>query len=298
MQKSEAINELAAALAKARSQFKKVEKTNENPFFKSKYADLSNIIDATFKALSDNGLSIIQGASGLCIAEDGSGHAVGVTTTLLHQSGQWIEDRIFMPSVKIDAQAIGSATTYARRYAYQSMLNIAAESDDDGNGAVSQPFKKGKKAEVAEETDEQFDERTEGQRVVGPSIGQAFIDFASSKGIDKTALLTHTRGVAVADLTRNELEDLKLFVMANRKVPHNGTEMPQVASAGSGTPKGSSDTTVVSGPQLKRLFAICKAKNVDVAEVDQHIADEYGIEHKHNMSRKQYDEVVNWVESQ
>jgi hypothetical protein len=65
MQKSESINELATALAKARTAFKKVEKTSENPFFKSRYADLSAIIDATHKALSDNGLSVIQGARGL-----------------------------------------------------------------------------------------------------------------------------------------------------------------------------------------------------------------------------------------
>lgn len=134
MERSEQIQELAGALAKARLKFKEVKKTTENPFFRTKYADLAALIEATYEALSENGLSVVQTPTG--IGEDGR---VRVSTTLLHSSGQWLEHTITVPLAKIDVQGIGSATTYSKRYSYQSILNIAGDPDDDGN-AASQKF--------------------------------------------------------------------------------------------------------------------------------------------------------------
>ncbi len=133
MQTSEQINELATALATAQGQIRGAVKDAENPHFRSKYADLASIWDACREALSKNGLSVIQAPRGV-VSE--MGWTVEVETRLLHSSGQWMGDTITVPVGKPDAQGVGSALTYARRYALASFVGVAPE-DDDGNAAVS-----------------------------------------------------------------------------------------------------------------------------------------------------------------
>lgn len=135
MQTSETINELATALAKAQGQFNPASKDAENEAFKrggkaSKYADISAVWEAIRKPLSDNGLSVIQQP---VRAPDG----LAITTRILHASGQWIEfDALTVPFAKPDAHGVGSATTYARRFALCAALGIVADDDDDGNAAA------------------------------------------------------------------------------------------------------------------------------------------------------------------
>ena len=111
MNKSEEIKDLAAALCKAQSEMSGAKKKAANPFFKSKYANLEEIINCAKDALSDNGLSISQSP----FAEEGT---AGVTTLLMHNSGQWLEGKLLLKCTKNDPQGLGSAITYARRYAY------------------------------------------------------------------------------------------------------------------------------------------------------------------------------------
>jgi hypothetical protein len=132
MNTSEQINELADALAKAQGQIRGAVKDAENPHFRSKYADLASVWDACRQALSNNGLSVIQAPRGV-VSE--VGWTVEVETRLLHSSGQWMGDTITVPVGKPDAQGVGSALTYARRYALASFVGVAPE-DDDGNAAV------------------------------------------------------------------------------------------------------------------------------------------------------------------
>lgn len=127
------IKELAAALAKAQAAMGGAKKQSTNPHFKSRYADLSSVWDACREPLTANGLSVLQSprttwwADGHCVVE--------VTTVLLHESGQYISDTLAVPVTKPDAQGVGSATTYARRYMLSSFAGVASE-DDDGNAAV------------------------------------------------------------------------------------------------------------------------------------------------------------------
>lgn len=137
------IGQLTGAIAKARLEFDVVKKTANNPFFKSKYADLETIISATSGPLSRNEVFVFQ-APGL------SDQDVSVTTIIAHSSGEWIQSTVSGPGqqkvkegAKFDLQTVGSAITYLRRYALQSLLNLAAE-DDDGNEASN------KKQEVRE----------------------------------------------------------------------------------------------------------------------------------------------------
>ena len=132
MNKSDSIKELATALWKAQRKIKGALKDSTNPHFRSKYADLSSVIEAVKEHLSAEGIAFLQGVSGV---ENG----VAVETMLLHVSGEWMSSTLEIPASKHDAQGYGSAITYGRRYGLQSMCGVPAE-DDDGNAAsVSAP---------------------------------------------------------------------------------------------------------------------------------------------------------------
>ena len=133
MTRSESIAELAVALAKAQAVVSTAAKGAENPHFKSKYADLASVWDACRKPLTDHGLSVVQ--SPRMTFANGAG-LVDVETLLLHSSGQWISDTITVPVSKLDAQGVGSAVTYARRYALAAFASVAP-ADDDGNSAFA-----------------------------------------------------------------------------------------------------------------------------------------------------------------
>ena len=131
MNKSDDIKELAAALCKAQSEMGGAAKDKKNPFFKSSYADLGSVIRVIKEPFATNGLSYAQ----LPLSQDGM---VGVTTILMHNSGQWLSSELLLKPVKADPQAAGSCLTYARRYALQAIAGIPSE-DDDGNAASKAP---------------------------------------------------------------------------------------------------------------------------------------------------------------
>ena len=104
--KSQEIDKLATALAKVQSELEGAKKESKNPFFNSNYADLHSVIKSSFPFLSKHGLSVSQGNEVIP-------GAVCVTTTLMHESGQWLRSKIKLPleKNKINAQGIGAATT-------------------------------------------------------------------------------------------------------------------------------------------------------------------------------------------
>lgn len=134
MQKSESIKELALALNKAQSEMGGAKKGKDNPFFKSKYSDLSEVVKAVKEPFANNGLSYTQ----FPIENNGR---IGVETILMHESGEYISNQFTVNLTKQDAQGAGSAITYCRRYALQAIAGIPSE-DDDGNAASQQQAKK------------------------------------------------------------------------------------------------------------------------------------------------------------
>ena len=120
---SDNIGELVKALALAQASFKPITRDAENPFFKSKYATLDTVLDATQTALGSHGLVVVQTTNGDTLI-----------TVLAHESGQWIRGELPLHAVKQDPAGIGSAITYARRYAYSAIIGAApADADDDGS---------------------------------------------------------------------------------------------------------------------------------------------------------------------
>jgi hypothetical protein len=128
MKSSDSIAQLAGALAKAQGKFKPASKDSVNPHFKNRYADLAAIWDSIREPLSANSLAVVQGA-------ESSLKEVVVTTTLAHESGEWVQTAIAIPLGKADAQGIGSAITYGRRYGLTALVGITQD-DDDGETAV------------------------------------------------------------------------------------------------------------------------------------------------------------------
>ena len=131
MKKSETIIELSKAFAKMQMELEQPLKNANNPFFKSKYVPLENVVDSITRASSKHGLSFTQFPS-----SDENGN-VTVGTMVMHESGEWIEyDPICLKPVKNDPQAVGSAITYAKRYALSAIFGITSDNDDDGNEAT------------------------------------------------------------------------------------------------------------------------------------------------------------------
>ena len=128
MNKSETIGALAKALSLAQGEMENASKTATNPHFKSKYADLAEIINTVRPVLAKHGLSVTQFPS-----YDGT--LAHVETIIAHESGEWMSGTTSSPVQKADPQGIGSATTYLRRYSLAAACNLAQE-DDDANSAT------------------------------------------------------------------------------------------------------------------------------------------------------------------
>ena len=140
MNTSESINELATALVAAQAEMTGAALDSDNPFFGSKYADVTSVLRAVRTPLANHGLSFVQ------FPITGPENQCGVTTRLMHASGQYLEDTLLLPMGKYDAQGAGSAITYARRYALQAILGVPA-ADDDAN-AVGNPTIKPEEVEA------------------------------------------------------------------------------------------------------------------------------------------------------
>lgn len=126
--RSPQIDQIAMALNKVQAKLLPALKTEENPFFKSSYADLTSCWNAIRSLLAENGLAVAQ------TPQWKDGHSV-LSTILLHTSGQYIRGELPLNPVKNDPQSLGSAVTYMRRYGLSAIVGICTE-DDDGNAAT------------------------------------------------------------------------------------------------------------------------------------------------------------------
>ena len=129
------MEQLAKALASAQAEFGTVPQSGINPFHKSKYSTIEDYVNAAKPILAKHGLSISQ-------APDLLETQFVLTTILMHESGEYLVSHQPIFAAKQDAQSMGSAITYARRYAYGAVLGMASgDFDDDGNAAAAKPVK-------------------------------------------------------------------------------------------------------------------------------------------------------------
>lgn len=138
MNHSESLTKLATALAKAQGEMENAAKTSDNPFFRSKYADLAEVINTVRPVLAKHGLSVVQ-------MPGFDGTAVYVENVILHESGEWMSATSGSPmpimttkdgrELPPSPQGVGSAITYLRRYSLAAVCMVAQEDDDDAEAA-------------------------------------------------------------------------------------------------------------------------------------------------------------------
>lgn len=142
---SESLGELTKALVAARAEIKHPPRNKVNPHFRNKYADLTAVLDAVIPAFTANGLALVQMVDG-----------DKLVTIITHTSGEFLSTDAAIPAHS-NAQQLGSALTYLRRYTVQALAAIAADDDDDGNAASEnkepKATKKASKPKVSAESD-------------------------------------------------------------------------------------------------------------------------------------------------
>ncbi|MDE2098422.1 MAG: ERF family protein [Patescibacteria group bacterium] len=193
MQQSAQIDQLATALAKAQAEITGAKKNSDNPFFKSKYADLAEVWDVIREPLSRNGLAVLQFPSFRISAFPGADGTpidpyarVYVTTILTHASGQFVADELSLKPSKDDPQSVGSAITYARRYALAAAVGVAQE-DDDGERAT-RPEAPAKPTDNSASTTTRPKERAKPEpKKQGPSLAGQCKELADKLGLPQAA---------------------------------------------------------------------------------------------------------------
>lgn len=216
MEMSEKINALAEALAKAQGEMKNAVKGCDNPFFKSKYADLAECLNVAREPLSKNGLSIFQANEGIV-----ESNKLAVTTLIMHSSGQFIKVTSSYPIQKNDAQGFGSTLTYARRYSLAAALGLAQE-DDDGNSAC-EPVEKGQYQPKAQP------QATGDKFVKITPQGDVIVTVASGHDENGRPLAAYKN---IKDLTIEELEKMitiPQYTLAHTAIKNLLEEMGQTA---------------------------------------------------------------------
>lgn len=206
------INELAEALAKAQGEMEFAKKGSQNPFFKSHYADLASVVQAIKEPLSRNSLAYTQ-----IITSNGTG--TYVRTILMHKSGQTLESVMLAKPSKDDMQGLGSAITYARRYALQAICGLSAD-DDDGENAVGRSA--GGKAVVSMPQSKKAPETTVSARRSGitEAQGKALLETASKNGWTKLDLQNYgdTLGyMRLSNMSAEDYEDTLKYFSKNKK---------------------------------------------------------------------------------
>lgn len=145
MNKSDSIKELAIALNKAQAEFSPAPMNSTNPHLRNKYADLGSIIESTKPVLAKHGLSVSQMVSGVA-------NEIGITTLLMHVSGEWLESSVLMPIIEQkginNAQVAGSIVSYLRRYSLAAALGVYSGDDDDAGSIVKDKTQKPARPEV------------------------------------------------------------------------------------------------------------------------------------------------------
>lgn len=197
MKTSEQINEIAEALAAAQGEILNPNKSAENPFFKSKYADLAEVLNVVRPAFSKHGLSVVQ----MPYSSDDGG--IGVTTMISHKSGQWMQGSLELPLqvAKNVNQDAGSAITYMRRYALAAACGVAQE-DLDSNLGDSKENNTGKIVNL---------------KVISKAKAAEITGLVEETGSDLVGFLNFCHAESVETIPSNKYETARDALIAKRE---------------------------------------------------------------------------------
>lgn len=130
---------LMRALARAQARFTQPRKNCDNPYFKSRYADLSECMKCILPALNSQGLFLTQEIKNL------ENSNIQIDTIVLHEGGAQRTLGTLVVNVNKSGnilQNMGGALTYGRRYAVCAAFGLSADDDDDGNSGMPAPQQK------------------------------------------------------------------------------------------------------------------------------------------------------------
>lgn len=147
MKTSTEIDQVAKALSIAQGEIKPASKSTVNPFFKSTYSTLAQVWEVIRDPLCKNNLTVLQDVLS-------SDHGISIVTRVCHASGQWVEfGPLEIPLNKKDAQAVGSAVSYGKRYALSAAIGVVSETDDDdGERAMNRQQEKKQEPKLTNKT--------------------------------------------------------------------------------------------------------------------------------------------------
>jgi len=198
MKTSETINEISKAISNAQGEMMVAIKGASNPFFKSKYADFAAVWEAIREPLKKSEIAVFQDVTT-------TDHGVSICTRLAHSSGQWIEfGPLEIPLPKRDAQSVGSAISYAKRYALSAAVGVASDDDDDGEKAMGRGEEKKSKEEYI--SDDQVNALTSILNECDPDYVQRI-----------EAALTNLKIESYAKIRKSSYEKYKASALKNRE---------------------------------------------------------------------------------
>lgn len=197
---SEQVAKVVTALAKAQAKIHHAKLDSKNPAFKSLYASLESVIDATKMILLDEGIVVIQQP----MTDE---HGVLLATTLMHTSGEWIRSYLPVINEKNSCQSQGSGLTYSRRYALAAMTNIGQDDDD------------GQRASASHAPQVQTRTATPVEKMIFPSNypenlkGRFIEDFATDELLDASKSLSNWKtGKSAASFSKRQEDALELIL--------------------------------------------------------------------------------------
>lgn len=176
---SESLASLAPALVAVQAEVEHATKGNINPAFKSRYADITEVIDTIRPVLEKHGFSASQHPG---FRDGAEGALVTLETLLLHTSGEWIKSECATPLERVTAQGVGSAITYLRRYALTSIIGLGQE-DDDGATASQPRQQERREAPVSRPTATPKPSRDEVRDQLGVALKMANVDPKAVLGV-------------------------------------------------------------------------------------------------------------------
>lgn len=189
MLQSEEIADLAAALAKAQAKMGHAPKDSENPHFRNRFASLASVWDTWREVGPANGLAVTQ-------LPTVTPHGPALVTQITHSSGQWMRSVYPLRPVKDDPQGMGSALTYARRYALSAMVGISQD-DDDANAASDGERREAKHSTVSGGKMNKFDDvcaATGAERAILPKFDGKCFECGSPVGKDAGGYAVQVNG--------------------------------------------------------------------------------------------------------
>jgi hypothetical protein len=199
MQTSESISEIAGAMVLAQQAMLPLIKDSNNPFFKSKYADLQAVTEACYPALQANSICVMQSAESL------GALGINIKTRLIHKSGQFIETECAIPPAGQDPQKYGSAVTYGRRYGLQAAVGLAAI-DDDGESAMNRNATK----PAAQPETTPTPSATNNDPAVVEKITSVFWQQTTLAGLNEMMALAKTKGYGTHKDVVSAYDELKV----------------------------------------------------------------------------------------